>query len=507
MSTFELPRLEYGGRPILEVRRTVFLGWAASGKTVVMTSLLDRILKANQIQRGGSTFHVGLLNVKGELSEFPLSAARDCIHNGYWPEKTTNDSELHVLSRWEGGGLPLYEHEHQFVDLPGERLADFPMIGRNYAEWSDWFYQELETQVLARKSASEFLRLVNTPREPSESDLIASYRLALSRWAIGCIPMVTPSSFLVHPSPRGAQTQDIYPRSEEPDVTRMTAEELAEDQRRFCGLNRKEQFVPLPKHHRDSELGRRYRAAYETYQKTFVLPLSRRLIQADHLVLLNDIMSTLEFGPASLHGTQTMVREAINYFTRSANLGTRISDTFWKLATAGRTISSAAHKIVLLASAADRVHQADRHKLVRLSQSAFRKSVEKATSADPTLSVHYDYCSAIRVTESVDHPEQRHLQGWKGEGAGRKRIQFTISDLPSDWPETAAWYANQQESESDAVYRSLKSALPPASVLFSEEFYRADPDTSFQRQDGDKRVLLPGLQMGALMSQLGWSGF
>src|SRR5258707_9097801 len=138
--------------------RPAVTGWSRSGKTVLITSLVQNLLSAlHQPHRMPLLRAVGdgrLLGARvqrgktGRLPHFPYrrNIERMAATPADWPARTTDISEIEVdirfvpagalgflLGRVSGGAATL---KLKIVDYPGEWLLDPPPLTPNYADWS-----------------------------------------------------------------------------------------------------------------------------------------------------------------------------------------------------------------------------------------------------------------------------------------------------------------------------------------------------------------------------------
>ncbi len=126
-------------------RRIGVIGLQGSGKTVLLTSLINHLMHHDprRFPLGDGTVEV--THFVQELpdpgwDQFPYAKARRSLGQAAWPEKTLETSQYKCSFRWSGkqplGGLTFY-------DLPGERFADLFMYENDYANWSSESLQEL----------------------------------------------------------------------------------------------------------------------------------------------------------------------------------------------------------------------------------------------------------------------------------------------------------------------------------------------------------------------------
>src|SRR5205085_6595496 len=113
-------------------------------------------------------------------------------------------------------------------DLPGERIADAAMVGRDFAAWSDHVLAVIQNDSSYRTCCAPFLEAAR-PGVP-EADLVGAYKLSLANLILNFKPLVTPSTFLL-------DTKGQLARPDSP-------ENLAAA--RVAGVDGGSEFCPLP---------------------------------------------------------------------------------------------------------------------------------------------------------------------------------------------------------------------------------------------------------------------
>ena len=120
--------------------RVGVVGLYNSGKTVLLTSLINH-LQDNDPDRFGLGGHdtrlrkFTTLPQDGGWDAFNYAGCRDAlVHGGRWPGKTRDRSQF--VCQFERSDWRFSDCLLKLYDLPGERIADAAMLGRDFAGWS-----------------------------------------------------------------------------------------------------------------------------------------------------------------------------------------------------------------------------------------------------------------------------------------------------------------------------------------------------------------------------------
>ncbi len=84
--------------------------------------------------------------------------------------------------------------------------------------------------------AQDYLSLLDTAGPLDEASVLTAYKRVLARFTRRLLPLVSPSTFVVHP-------KGLYPKAADPPANEMTVEQLV--QRGVCGLDEATEFAPL----------------------------------------------------------------------------------------------------------------------------------------------------------------------------------------------------------------------------------------------------------------------
>lgn len=452
-----------------------------SGKSTFLTSLLDWIMRADgaieESLAGKSIWHVERLPPFEQEGGFPLQSYReDCLGNQLWPDKTVAASEFRFRFWRQSEGLrslldPYVAEEHLFVDLPGERVADFSMANRGYAEWSDAVLDEIRSRRPYQAFARDYLELVDRGQVTlTEGEIVTAYKTVLARFARRLLPLVTPSTFLV-------EDHGLYPKTGDPAPYEMSVEEhLA---RAICGLDPSSEFVPLPVSARTANgtLARCFEQRYDAYRRRIVDPLATGFYACDRLLILVDVAAILEGGPAVYHSTRRSLRMAIEYLDPGLPGGRRLANLVARLLTGGRLGDSKVGEVALIATKADCVHRLDRANLTALLEQMTRDLFADAVHKG-WLTPTYLACAAVEATSSDD--EYPYLKGWLARDPtlpdALEYRRFPVSKLPMAWPAEDAW--------NPSAYRFAQVWPPKLNLLGDRPF--------------------PGINMERVAELVGW---
>jgi uncharacterized protein len=368
-----------------------------------------------------------------------------------------------------GAVLGQYGEERTFIDIPGERLADFSLARRSYEEWSDYLLEQFAERRYFT-FAQSYLRLVfDGVEDIGEEIILDRYKRVLAHFTRQLIPLVTPSTFLVHETGR-------YPTRLEPPAHEQSVEDLVT--RRICGLDAERQFAPLPRRLRAAqpELASRFATRFREYRDRLAEPLGAGFSSCDQLLILVDVAAILESGPAVYHGTRQTLRLALEYLDPGSSAGGRLQDVAMRLLTAGRRGAQSVRDLAIIATKADCVHPLDRSNLVPLLKQMTSDLIATAARERP-LNVTYFDCAAIKATEGVEYP---WLMGYVDVGGTEPDppayFRFPVTPVPGEWPAESAW-AETEFAFADPV-------PPPLDLLGRKPF--------------------PGLNMEKVTRFIGW---
>lgn len=404
------------------------VGLYRAGKTVFLTSLINHLQNHDPrvFPLGDGRLRIAFsrqLPVHNGFSEFPYLEHRDkLVYAREWPAKTRAVSEYrceYFRSDWN-----VTRGELVLLDFPGERLADLPMAGMSYDEWSDFilplFRRHNEYAVLARP----YLELLRTgPWSPDA--LINGYRRVLKELFLNFRPVISPSTFIL--SETGVLAGDLPPEQRFENA--------------YVGLGPDSQFVPLPAEvrEREPELTRLFSLRYHAYRERVAVPLARWMHKCDELVVLVDVTTLLAGGLGMYEGNRELLRNLLEFLDPGQDLWGISLDVIGRALRVFRPLHRylAAHdlrwggirRIAFVATKADHVHERQRPHLRLLLQDMADDLVRPYVEGSVRLDVEYFVAAAVHSTRST--PEGR-LEGRLRSAEGTQ--VYTPSEVPTSWP-------------------------------------------------------------------------
>ena len=182
--------------------RVGVVGLYNSGKTVLLTSLINHLkdydparFPLGDEKKPASLRKFRLFPPEPGWAAFPYDAFRDALVNrGRWPEKTRDRAQF--VCRFERSDWTFSDCLLKLYDLPGERIADAAMLGRDFAAWSDHVIRLFQSDAVYRECAAPYLNALSQPLE-SPGKLLRAYRLALANLIWNYKPFISPSTFLL----------------------------------------------------------------------------------------------------------------------------------------------------------------------------------------------------------------------------------------------------------------------------------------------------------------------
>src|SRR5690606_39077421 len=129
-------------------------GLAGSGKTVFLTTLINHLKHHEQSRFHLAAAPMGIPGVnRGRQQKVPFAIKQfredacdpklgmfnhsiyaRAMQSGCWPQKTVDVSAYNCHFSTDHHWL---NYQLEFLDWPGERVADVVMYNRSYADWSD----------------------------------------------------------------------------------------------------------------------------------------------------------------------------------------------------------------------------------------------------------------------------------------------------------------------------------------------------------------------------------
>jgi predicted YcjX-like family ATPase len=344
------------------------------------------------------------------------------VNYGRWPSKTTDRAEF--VCQFERSDWRFSDCLLKLYDLPGERIADAGMVGRDFAGWSERVLNLFVNDTTYRTCSDAFRAAVKKPGA-TETELLATYRLALANLILSYKPLISPSTFLL----------DLKGQAARPAAPEALAAA------RHCGTDEATQFCPLPAELRTpgTDLFESFSARYANYVEQVVVPTIAAFRSCTSLIVLVDVTMLLAGGVGMYDDTRQIVRDLFDVLAPGENkvfgpVARGLSKVFlphqWRPGWITR--------VAFCAPKMDLVHPLDRDRMSLL----MRRMVERfATDRD---GLRYEFFNVSSVVSTKALPagpgDPRTLVGTPLRGADGRKVppggeqRFTASELPDDWP-------------------------------------------------------------------------
>jgi predicted YcjX-like family ATPase len=428
--------------------RIAVIGASRSGKTVLLTSLIDH-LRNHDPRRfrlkpatfsGKETVQVSNyeeLEVNPGMTAFPFSTFRQSlIHEACWPKKTKDTYQYRLKVYRDDSAVDRilkakFSTNLSFLDFPGERIADAPITSLSFEDWSDYMLGNLPSGEGFNQAANSFLQQLQDRHSTGES-LVTAYKEILAMRLKQFHTAISPSSFVLCPS--GSTPE----RS-------MSHEELVVQ--RFVGVSRAAQFCPLDELTRSSRPGllMEFKVRYAAYKEQLILPLYKALAASDHLCILVNIPEILQSGPAAYNDHVELLQQVVGFCSPKRNAYMDVLNRVTKFV--GKVIIDDTYrpggieKAAFVATQADRIRPEDVNRLRKLVDDLRRN----CTRALPHLGIPMESftCVAVQATKPANGGQLhgRLMSTSAASSTGEPAVEaYEVSALPGEWP--AGWNPN-----------------------------------------------------------------
>jgi len=441
MATIEEGR-EIKGKSVAVRRRirTGVIGVSASGKTTLLVSLMDRLLRQDGKLSGMNRVRATHIGPFGGPDEFPLDAYRKRLCNQrVWPRKTKSGSKTAVrielesnpgagvLGRFVGEAVARgVAFELEFVDIPGERMSDFIMAGRGFADWSDVFLAALRENELAGEMSDGFETLLDAGGV-SEARAILEWKRVLARLTRARLPLVSPSTFLV-------DHDQTYPVKSRPAPWDISEADLIA--RGIIGLSRSQEFTPLSAAARAANpaLAELFTERYAAYAQE-IGRLWNEFRQCENLLVAVNVHNILENGPGAFFAAHDLIEHVLRFVNPGLSTGGRIVSALEKLFLDSRP---KVDRVGFIATCADCVHSDDLLRLERLLRSLVDEMV-RPYSVNGRTTFECFCVAAVHAVRSRPG-NKRLVEYWAREGQTFELREAPVSEVPvAGWPPTTRW--------------------------------------------------------------------
>lgn len=415
--------------------RVAVIGGRKSGKTVFLTALANHLRdhRRNEFPVNGLALHWNPMAVTGarihDLPMFDYNGARGSLAKGLWPKKTTDTTILAMELLVEDIARRCRERVRlEVLDLPGERIADFAMMGRSYREWCECREQMLAGPNGTSPAYQNYLNAVVRMGAGDETALKELYKDFLANEYAHYAPDVTPSTLRL----------DIDGTSRDGNADEFRAAigkapvGFTDERGNVC------EFIPLPMSCFDKAssfrpLVKKYGDSYDRYARRVVRPMERWLRGAQKLFYLVDVLTLLQAGANAWDAEKQNVNAAVGVLCPHAdNVFARMwrwtKGIFWK--TQINTVCVVATKADLVAT------NSDRTRLKGLVDELVGNTMPFLSQGVKTMTLS---SAAVCSTEEVE-----------GEGTGERGLRGMIKDNGEGKPELRCWIPSPVPSNTPA---------------------------------------------------------
>lgn len=408
--------------------RVGVVGLYSAGKTVLLTSLINHLQDhdPDRFPLGKPGTSLRRFTVKEPdrgWSAFNYPGYRDSLVNyGRWPEKTKDRSQF--VCQFERSDWTFSDCLLKLYDLPGERIADAGMLGRDFTGWSERMLNLFVNDTTYRTCSAPFLDAIKKPGV-NESELLSTYRLALANLILHYKPLISPSTFLLD-----LKGQPARPAS---------PEDLAAA--RHCGIDDANQFCPLPAELRvhGSELFESFSSRYGQYVEQVVVPTIAAFRSCTSLIVLVDVTMLLAGGVGMYDDNRQIVKDLFDVLSpgESPTFGPMLRGLS-KVFLPHQWRPGWITRVAFCAPKMDLVHPNDRDRMLLL----MRRMVERFATDRDGLKYEFFNVSSVVSTKALPAApgEPRVMVGTPLRGADGRKVpsgaeqRFTASELPDDWP-------------------------------------------------------------------------
>lgn len=317
-------------------------GLSRSGKTVFITSLVHNMLNGGRLPlfRAVSQGRVTAVNLDPQpddaVPRFQYEDhVRDMLEKRIWPESTRSISELRLTIHYESASgwsrfFSAGKLSVDIVDYPGEWLLDLPLLGQDYAEFSEKAL-ELATSSIRKPLAREWLALAERvdPAAPADELAVRDLAQAYAAYLKACkedersLSMLPPGRFLMPGDLEGS-----------PALTFSPLAKLCEGH--------------APRGSYQAMMERRF----EAYKSVVVKPFFREhFARLDRQIVLIDTLQAINRGPEALKDLEHALGDVLECF-RAGKTGLLTS-----------ILTRRIDKVLIAATKADHLHHESHDRL------------------------------------------------------------------------------------------------------------------------------------------------
>ena len=416
--------------------RVAVVGGRNCGKTVFLTSLANHLRNHRSTVfplKGGLSVHWDQRAITGDkLYDLPLfnyNAARWNLTQGKWPPKTVDTTILALrllLNDTVHGGQEQVQLE--VLDLPGERIADFAMMGKSYKEWCKWRDETLSGPNGTSPNYQHYLNAIENIGANNEAMLIDAYRDFMAYEYGHFAPDITPSTVKLG---LGGERRDGVSPDEFREAIGKVPMGFTDVDGKVC------EFVPLPVSCFDKTspfypLAKKFGHSYDRYVKRVVRPMEKWLGKAQKLIYLVDVLTLLRSGANAWDAEKQNAEAAIGALCPHAG---NVFGRMWRW-TKGVFWRTQINSVYVVATKSDLVvGDVNRNNMKELARRLVDNTLPFLAQEIKRDTVT---CAAVCSTEEVEGEDEGEV-GLRGmlemaEGASPELASWIPPPVPTDLP-------------------------------------------------------------------------
>jgi predicted YcjX-like family ATPase len=356
-----------GDRALGIVTPTVRLGvtgLARAGKTVFITALVHNMIHGGRLPlfRSYASGRVSGAMLQPQpddnVPRFDYERhVKTLVEDRLWPESTRQISELRLTIRYESASflsrtLGSGKLHLDIVDYPGEWLLDLPLLDKSYADWSREALAKAALPGRRDHAAAWLAKLASISPAAKEDETTARELAALF------------TAYL-----RGTRTSDGSLSTDPPGRFLMPGDLDNSPALTFAPMNVSDNGAA-------GSLASMMARRYEAYKNVVVRPFFRdHFARLDRQIVLADVLSALNAGPAAVAELETSLSEVLSAF--------RLGRSGWF----GNLVSRKIDRILFAATKADHLHHGDHDRLETILGRLVARAAERAKYARAKVEV------------------------------------------------------------------------------------------------------------------------
>lgn len=396
-------------------------GLSRAGKTVFLTAAIHDFVEhtgrdLKEFKFNGWRYVANPVPLPNGVVPFPYSEHVKVFRGDppRWPDRTVDITEFRIRMQLVDEKNRRAEGEIVFVDYPGERLLDVPLLETAYDDWADQTLMKLTSPPdSVRDAARESLECIGSLQVDSKGmladDAWNSAQRVFGKCCILChaagtaIAPVAPV-LLAAKNRSASASAPFFPLS-------------AEMRQRFPGVHK------------------RLKKEYAAYLKSSVAPFLQRIAACSHQIILVDVLDVLRTGVEEFVEIREQMQRALNCY-RQANSG-RFNYLLSMMPFFGKPLI---RKVTFCATKVDQATRDHRENLISLLRDLFLRAEQALQFDRRTIKkIEFIPIAAHRCTDDVDTDHDGRqivaLRGRRMDSDDNGEELIYPGRVPQQWPE------------------------------------------------------------------------